>query len=351
MRDRTEQILRLICFALGALILFDILRAGYRANPFARLRLPPVPTLQTNEVTDPVANGSNPTNNSTEAGKVTNAISADARAATNSLAGETHKSSVSSETNGTAKTKLTAVTTNIVTVTNIVAAAAANAVVKTNPAVATSTNAAAMTKTVVSGSTNTLAVTNAVAVESNNIFSSTNKVAMAGTKATALTNQIVAGSTNVLMATNQVGAASTNGAATNIAHSANPNSMPPGWHGGGMPFAGGMPGMPGMGGPAVPLPKDIQARVDKIVDSEIFAPVMRPLPMQLFGIAGDTAMLRTDSGQSGLVKEGDSLGEVKLVRIGINRVLVEQNGNLKELMIFDGYGGESLMPKTNTISK
>jgi hypothetical protein len=350
MRDHTEQILRLICFALGALILFDILRAGYRANPFARLRLPPVPTLQTNAVTDAVANGGNPSNNSAEVGKVTNATSADARAATNSLAGETNKLSVSSETNGTAKTKLTAGTTNIVTVTNLVAAAA-NAVVKTNPAVATSTNAAAMTKTVVSGSTNTLAVTNTVAVESNNIFSSTNKVAMAGTKATALTNQIVAGSTNFLTATNQVGAASTNGAATNIAHSANPNSMPPGRHGGGMPFAGGMPGMPGMGGPAVPLPKDIQARVDKIVDSEIFAPVMRPLPMQLFGIAGDTAMLRTDSGQSGLVKEGDSLGDVKLVRIGINRVLVEQKGNLKELMIFDGYGGESLMPKTNTISK
>jgi hypothetical protein len=272
---------------LAALILFEILRAGYRANPFARLRLPPVPTLQTN---------------------------------------------------------------NMITATNIFAAAAAtNTVVKTNPAVATPISPSGLTNKVASGSTNVLAVTNTVAVGSNNIISSTNKAAAAGTNAIALTNRIVACLTNLLQATNRVGAASTNAGATNIAHSANPNSVPPDGHGAGMPVAGGMPGMPGMG--AVALPKEIQARVDKIVDSEMFAPVMRPLPMQLFGIAGDTALLRTDGGQSGLVKEGDSLGGVKLMRIGINRVLVEQNGNLKELMIFDGYGGESLMPKTNTISK
>ena len=69
--------------------------------------------------------------------------------------------------------------------------------------------------------------------------------------------------------------------------------------------------------------------------------------MALLGIAGEFAFLRSASGQTGLVKEGDSLGDLKLLRIGINRVLVEQNGQKQELMIFSGYGGESLLP-TNT---
>jgi hypothetical protein len=62
------------------------------------------------------------------------------------------------------------------------------------------------------------------------------------------------------------------------------------------------------------------------------------------------AFLRTANGQTGLVKEGDSLGDLKLLRIGINRVLVEQDGQKKELMIFSGYGGESLLPKQNETS-
>ena len=104
--------------------------------------------------------------------------------------------------------------------------------------------------------------------------------------------------------------------------------------------SGGPPGMPGK---AAKLPPEIQARVDRIVSSEIFAPVVHPLPMALLGIAGDTAFLRTASGQTGLVREGESLGDIKLLRIGINRVLVDQNGQKKELTIFDGYGGESLL--------
>ena len=87
------------------------------------------------------------------------------------------------------------------------------------------------------------------------------------------------------------------------------------------------------------------------MNSEIFGPVMHPLPMGLLGIAGDTAFLRTDSGQTGLVKVGDSLGDLKLLKIGINRVLVEQDGQKKELMIFDGYGGDSLLPKQDETSK
>lgn len=93
------------------------------------------------------------------------------------------------------------------------------------------------------------------------------------------------------------------------------------------------------------LPPIIQARIDRIAQSELLAPFMRPMPMALLGIAGKDAFLRTPSGQTGLVKEGDKLGEIKLLRIGINRVLVEQEGEKKELTIFSGYGSESLLPK------
>ena len=105
------------------------------------------------------------------------------------------------------------------------------------------------------------------------------------------------------------------------------------------------------GGKAAELPPEIKARVDRIYESELFGMVMRPVPMGLLGIAGNSAFLRSPSGQTGLVKEGDSLGEIKLLRIGINRVLVEQDGKKTELTIFDGYGGESLMPKDKETAK
>ena len=68
------------------------------------------------------------------------------------------------------------------------------------------------------------------------------------------------------------------------------------------------------------------------------------MPMALLGIAGDNAFLRAPNGQTGLIKEGSELGGIKLLRIGTNRVLVEQEGQPKELTIFSGYGSESLLP-------
>ena len=75
---------------------------------------------------------------------------------------------------------------------------------------------------------------------------------------------------------------------------------------------------------------------------------MHPLPMALLGIAGDVAFLRSASGQTGLVKTNDTLDDIKLLRIGINRVLIEQGGEKMELMIFDGYGGSSLLQNNST---
>lgn len=120
--------------------------------------------------------------------------------------------------------------------------------------------------------------------------------------------------------------------------------------------AGPAPGMAGMsfngvqppGKSGADLPPATRAQVDRVTSSEILGPVMHPLPMALLGIAGEDAFLRSANGQTGLVKEGDSLGDLKLLRIGINRVLIEQDGEKKELTIFSGYGGESLL--TNDIS-
>lgn len=138
----------------------------------------------------------------------------------------------------------------------------------------------------------------------------------------------------------------TNGTAIATAAGAKPPGPPPTMLAGpGMPMMPGGPGMrgPGRGGPALdPL---TQARLDRIIQSELLAPVHRPLPMALLGIAGTNAFLRTPSGMSGMLGEGGELGGIKLLRIGINRVLVDEGGTNKELTIFGGAGGQSLLPQ------
>ncbi len=120
------------------------------------------------------------------------------------------------------------------------------------------------------------------------------------------------------------------------------------------PAFGAMGGMfSGFGGPGQPgpaLPPLVKARVDKIVESELLGPVMHPQPMALLGIAGEVAFLRAASGETGLVKIGDTLGDLKLLKIGINRVLVEQDGQPQELTIFSGMGSDSLLTTSKTIS-
>jgi hypothetical protein len=126
------------------------------------------------------------------------------------------------------------------------------------------------------------------------------------------------------------------------------------------PGAGGPPGMAmmgmgGFGGPAnmqaPELPLPVRARVYGITDSEILGPVMHPLPTALLGIVGEVALVRAASGQSGVVKEGENVGALKLLKIGTNRVLVEEDGKTNELTIFSGYGGDSLMPKQKENSR
>lgn len=97
--------------------------------------------------------------------------------------------------------------------------------------------------------------------------------------------------------------------------------------------------------PRSDLPPAVQARVDRIVQSEVLGAVVRPLPMALLGIAGKDAFVRGADGQTGLVREGEEFGALKVLRIGTNRVLVEHEGQKKELILFSGFGSETLLPK------
>ena len=99
------------------------------------------------------------------------------------------------------------------------------------------------------------------------------------------------------------------------------------------------------GPPKLNVPADVQALLDKIKQSQLFGPEVKPPPMALLGIAGKDVFLRGPNGQTGLIREGEELGGAKLIRIGTNRVLIEHEGRQQELMIFSGFGSETLLEK------
>jgi hypothetical protein len=105
--------------------------------------------------------------------------------------------------------------------------------------------------------------------------------------------------------------------------------------------------VPGM--PPGQVPPALRPTVDRIARSEIFGAVPRPMPMALLGIGGHDAFIRTPNGQAGLLREGEELDGLKLLRIGINRVLIEIEGQQQELTLFSGLGGETLLPKEREI--
>ena len=250
MRERSEMILKIVCLALAALLLVQLVRVGLRVSPLGRANIPPLPTLPdaSNEVA--VVRGTNAPGSPATAVKGTNRLQ--------------H---------------------------------------------AEGTNAAPAAKAAGTNATRTLAV------------------AEPGTN-TPSPGKLTESQTNSALRDKSGKNRPTPGPAADMAASGtnlNPRAL--------------------AARKAPELPPAIQARVSRITDSEILGQVMRPLPMALLGIAGEFAFLRAPSGQTGLVKEGDSLGELRLLRIGINRVLVEQDGEKKELTIFSGFGGESLLPK------
>ena len=282
MLDRSEPILKGICVALAGLLLFQIVRLVLRSDPLAHLNIPALPTLP-------------PETNAPAGGTGTNALvaSGSGKAGTNAahpgaqVAGAP-TNSPSGRESGTAGTN---------DLHSVSAQKGTNSLLPI-----------ATTKT----------VTNSIA-EPRSGSKETNIVARPDSARTNL-SATTSGTTN-------------RGPGVSA-------GLPPQLAAMGM----GPPGRPGaMTAPELPLA--IRARVDRITDSEILGPVMRPLPMALLGIAGNVAFLRAANGQTGVVKEGDNLGGLKLLQIGTNRVLVEEDGQKQELTIFSGYGGESLLPK------
>jgi len=314
MLNQTEKILRWLCLILAALIVWQLGRAAFRATALTRVTIPAVPTLATNA---PASGGGSPAHSTA--------------ATTNTTPGKPGTNGVSGTNTLAATNAATAMATNVAGLKPVT-----NAIVSdTNSITLTNQTAAATNAPAVSA----LGETNAVAAATNAPVvlerSETNAASAATNSSGVATNLSVAASTNG-------SASATNPATKKTAKQGDGASVPP--------SAPGGRGAPKPGQPGGKLPPEIQARLDKIVDSEIFGPVNRPQPMALLGIAGDVAFLRSPGGQTGLVKEGDSLGEIKLLRIGINRVLVEQNGQKKELTVFNGYGSESLLPKSNETS-
>jgi hypothetical protein len=290
MRERAEPVLKIACLILAVFVLYQVAGIFLRINPLHGVVVPALPALAASTNNPPgVVRGTNPVVSMSAIVKGTNIQN-------------------SAGTNIAATEKI--VSTNLI-----------------SPPVP------------VAAGTNPIVVAQLAKMETNVVPHPQMKIGETNFVSATTNSQI---GTNILVAPVAAG--------TNISRPPRPAmaaanfTLPPGMAGMGMPGMSLNPFAP-PGRRVDDLPPAIQARVSRIVDSEILGPVMHPLPMALLGIAGDVAFLRTASGQSGLVKEGDSLGELKLVRIGVNRVLIELDGQKKELMIFSGYGGESLLPK------
>ncbi len=320
MRNRVELILKIACVLLGALLLVQVVRAALRSNPLAKISIPSVPTLAgTNAPADSkgtnAAGGKVLTQSSTNA--ATNLVKATltnvSPSQSNRMEPPVAAAPEKQRTNTVAVVETEKPTTNA-PVPIAETKAETNFVSKTDFA----TNGI-NTNVVLSADSATPGTNGQARLQGEKPGTNSNAMLAAG----------MSGTNNVVPGTSK---------------------KPPG--AGSRPNMAmmGMPGMPGMGG-GKPLPElapAIKARIDRVYESELLGQVMRPMPAGLMGIAGNMAFLRASSGQTGLVKEGDSLGAMKLVRIGVNRVLVEEGGEKKELMIFNGYGGESLLSKKET---
>ncbi len=287
MRDGTRQWLRIACLILAGLLVFQIAWTAAELRPLSLVKIPELPSLppeatNLSAMSAPGSAGPARGTNRTAPAAVTNAM-------TNAIARGTNVPATNAPAGSNAL-----LSTSVINATNA-----------HDTGSATNTNFAAMAAPLLSGSN--------VSIEAPSGTNGSNATLAAG-----LTNR----------------------ASTNMAGARGPNA---GLARGGIPAAG-LPMMMGGGKPAA-LPPVVQAKVSRVIDSELLGTVMHPQPMALLGIAGNYAMLRTPSGQTGLVKEGDELGGVKLLTIGVNRVLVEEQGKTNELTIFSGFGGESLLPK------
>lgn len=335
LRQRAGQIVKAVCVILAVLVVCQLAGMVTRWNPFRGVAVPELPSL------------TNATNGPAEGAPNTNLVAATTgRAGTNKTSNTTSNPAPPGKSSTNSSVPLASAKTNSVT-NSITAATLAEkgttAVAQAEAAVAeTNTASDTATNTTSHSTTNTPSMMAADASlplrnsPTNLAMITTTNGATNGLEPSVLTSAPTgAGRLATNQGTNLVvsaAATGTNAAATKA------QKHPP---------AGG-PGRGLAGRHGADLPPAVQARIQQIVDCELLAPVMHPLPMALLGIAGDVAFLRSANGQTGMVKEGDSLDDLKLLRIGINRVLVEQEGQKTELMIFSGYGGDSLLPTNST---
>ncbi len=287
MFERSETIFKILCAGVGAIVVLQVARALHRSDPLGDARIPALPHL---------ASSNSP------AGAA--ATQPSSKAATNALSATNTAKAAKAKSDRSDSSDRSDASTNAAKATNTLAH-------QTNPAPNTNAGPA---KT-----TNALAQT---------ALSSTN----------APRQEAPAKGTNTLAQATNASAAPPAGKAARANLAGRPAGARAGINAG--PFPGGPPGMMAMG---PPLPPEVQARVDQIIESELLAPVMHPQPLALLGMLGREALLRAPNGQTGAVKEGDELGGVKVLKLGINRVLVEEAGEKKELSLFSGLGSESLL--------
>jgi hypothetical protein len=304
MLERSERVLKIICLGLAAIMLYELVGAVLRHNPLEHMSIPTLPALA---AAPDVKSGGLATNSvssveSGMAGTNSPAVKDSEKSGTNSVAGE------STSKQGTNPISLVV-----------------SAHKGTNPASAQVSSKLESNAVPVEGAAvkSTNPITNQVSekTDTNSIAGLEKKGTnmIVGTNHFSGTNGILG--TNLVLGSNAASRLTLGKMAMNL----NPHQV--------------------FGKKAAELPPVTQARIDKITDSEILGPVIRPVPMGLLGIAGEYAFLRAPSGQTELVKEGAEMGGIKLLKIGINRVLVEEAGEQKELTIFEGYGGETLLPK------
>jgi len=328
MRERAGQILRITCLVLGALLVMQLVRLVAQVNPLGHLRIPALPALSVLAEASPASKGTNTVFAVDPLKKSTNLLS---RGLAVSNSPVTQPADIRS-TNSVAEKQLPNRATN---------GLAGQRSRKSGTVQALETKARIP-------DTNALNRQQEVPTGTNSAQGSDVKPAAPGAAANAGSNAIARverGTTESnSLARVEPGKAATN---TGPAFETGSKGMGPGLPPGTMAMGMNPSLRPGMGKKPPDLPPAVLARVDRVTDSEILGPVMRPLPMALLGIAGDFAFLRSQTGQSGMIKEGEDLGPIKLLRIGTNRVLIELEGQKKELMIFSGLGGESLLPKDN----
>jgi hypothetical protein len=306
MRDQLERIVKIVCIALAALVIFQISRAIVRTHSLARVTIPEVPSLSTNST---------------------------AHVEKKNIPGATIAKTIKSGTNvqnhaaGNHETNLVSSISSEKAETNLHA---------TIPAAESNTNAVVV-ENVESLKTNSPALLASAKTETNlaqpAVLTLETNTSVATKSPEKSTNSVAANVEKNSHASLHPGTNAVSHLPAALLASMNSHSHAP------------MIGMPVIPGKLPDLPMDVKARVNRIIDSEILGPVIHPMPMALLGIAGNFAFLRGPNGQTDLVKEGDSLGSIKLLRIGINRVLIEDGVDKKELTIFSGFGGETLLPK------